>query len=139
MRHGAASSPRTSPRRVIRRRRRPWSAWRPTDPGRGRRRPLGCGPMSDSRQHLDDVDPVVAALAALEAERRAATIDLIASESEMPPAIREALGSAFAGKTAEGYPGHRYHRGTVQADALETLACDRATNLFAADHANVQP
>jgi glycine hydroxymethyltransferase len=90
-------------------------------------------------ERLADVDPAVAELAELEARRRAATIDLIASESEMPLAIREALGSAFAGKTAEGYPGHRYHRGTVHADVLETLARDRATRLFGADHANVQP
>ena len=87
---------------------------------------------------LAAVDPEVAALADAEAARRASTIDLIASESEMPGAIREALGSAFAGKTAEGYPGHRYHRGTVHADVVETLAIDRAKELFAADHANVQ-
>jgi glycine hydroxymethyltransferase len=91
------------------------------------------------RGHLADIDPDVAALAVAEAQRRETTIDLIASESETPLAVREALGSAFAGKTAEGYPGHRYHRGTVHADALETLAIDRARTLFAAEHANVQP
>lgn len=91
------------------------------------------------RGHLADIDPDVAALAVAEAHRRETTIDLIASESETPLAVREGLGSAFAGKTAEGYPGHRYHRGTVHADALETLAIDRARTLFAADHANVQP
>jgi glycine hydroxymethyltransferase len=92
-----------------------------------------------ARIALAAVDPEVAALAAMEADRRAATIDLIASESETPGAIRDALGSAFAGKTAEGYPGRRYHRGTVHADALESLAIERAKQVFGADHANVQP
>jgi glycine hydroxymethyltransferase len=88
---------------------------------------------------LRAVDPEVAALAAAETSRRAATIDLIASESETPAPVREALGSAFAGKTAEGYPGRRYHRGTVHADAVESLAIERARALFGAGHANVQP
>src|SRR4051794_15016478 len=90
--------------------------------------------MDDRWRPLSEIDPVVAELAAMEAERRDATIDLIASESEMPLAISQALASAFAGKTAEGYPGHRYHRGMVHADAVETLARDRATSLFGAEH-----
>src|SRR6185369_16036229 len=49
------------------------------------------------------------------------------------------LGSLFAAKTAEGYPGRRYHRGTRHADAVEQLAIDRAKALFGAEHANVQP
>jgi glycine hydroxymethyltransferase len=85
------------------------------------------------------VDPKVAEILVAEAERRRVTIDLIASESEPVPAVLEALGSVFAAKTAEGYPGRRYHRGTIHADAVEQLAIDRATALFGADHANVQP
>ena len=88
---------------------------------------------------LRDVDPAVASLIEAESARRAATIDLIASESEPSAPILEALGSVFAAKTAEGYPGRRYHRGTIHADAVEQLAIDRAKVLFGADHANVQP
>jgi len=88
---------------------------------------------------LATVDPEVAAIVAAEDERRASTVDLIASESEPSPPVLEALGSVLAAKTAEGYPGRRYHRGTRWADAVEQLAIDRAKALFGADHANVQP
>jgi glycine hydroxymethyltransferase len=88
---------------------------------------------------LAGVDPAVAELVAAEAERRSSTIDLIASESEPSPPVLEALGSVFAAKTAEGYPGRRYHRGTRYADEVEQLAIDRAKALFGAEHANVQP
>lgn len=92
-------------------------------------------PVSD----LDRLDPAVAQLIRSEAERRRRTIDLIASESEPSAPVLEALGSVLAAKTAEGYPGHRYHRGTVFADEVEQLAIDRAKALFGAGHANVQP
>ncbi|MBI2782128.1 MAG: serine hydroxymethyltransferase [Chloroflexi bacterium] len=88
---------------------------------------------------LGAVDPDVARLVAQEADRRARTIDLIASESEPSAPVLEALGSVFAAKTAEGYPGRRYHRGTEFADEVEQLAIDRAKALFGAGHANVQP
>jgi glycine hydroxymethyltransferase len=88
---------------------------------------------------LAEVDPAVAELVAAEAERRATTIDLIASESEPSPPVLAALGSVFAAKTAEGYPGRRYHRGTRYADEVEQLAIGRVKALFGADHANVQP
>jgi glycine hydroxymethyltransferase len=93
-------------------------------------------PASDE---LSIVDPQVGGLVAAELERRRTTIDLIASESEPSDAVLQALGSVFASKTAEGYPGRRYHRGTVHADAVEQLAIDRAKALFGAEHANVQP
>jgi glycine hydroxymethyltransferase len=92
-----------------------------------------------SSDGLDGVDPDVARLVAAEAGRRRRTIDLIASESEPSGPVLEALGSVFAAKTAEGYPGHRYHRGTEFADQVEQLAIDRAMALFGAGHANVQP
>ena len=88
---------------------------------------------------LASIDPEVARLVAAESERRASTIDLIASESEPSEPVLEALGSVFAAITAEGYPGRRYHRGTRYADEVERLAVDRAKTLFEADHANVQP
>jgi glycine hydroxymethyltransferase len=95
--------------------------------------------MPDDPQALDAVDPMVAGLIAAEADRRRRTIDLIASESEASAPVLEAVGSVFAAKTAEGYPGRRYHRGTEHADAVEQLAIDRAKALFGAGHANVQP
>jgi glycine hydroxymethyltransferase len=88
---------------------------------------------------LAELDPVVAELIAQETARRAGTIDLIASESEPSPPVLAALGSVFAAKTAEGYPGRRYHRGTRYADEVEQLAIDRAREVFGAEHANVQP
>lgn len=94
--------------------------------------------MPEQPHALESVDPEVARLIAGEASRRGRTIDLIASESEASPVVLEALGSAFAAKTAEGYPGHRYHRGTEFADQVERLAIDRAMALFGAEHANVQ-
>jgi len=96
-------------------------------------------PVQPLFHSLGEVDPTVAELIAAEARRRATTIDLIASESEPSPPVLAALGSVFAAKTAEGYPGRRYHRGTRYADAVEQLAIDRAKQLFGADHANVQP
>jgi glycine hydroxymethyltransferase len=95
--------------------------------------------MPDDRRALEAADPTVAAILASEADRRARTIDLIASESEPSSPVLEALGSVLAAKTAEGYPGRRYHRGTEFADAVEQLAIDRAMALFGAGHANVQP
>ena len=88
---------------------------------------------------LTDLDPEIAALIAGDAHRQADTIDLIASESTAPAAVLEALGSVVSNKTGEGYPGHRYHRGTAWVDGIETLAIDRAKVLFGAEHANVQP
>src|SRR6185369_11019462 len=96
-------------------------------------------PVEPVSRSLRDIDPWVADLIDAESERRATTIDLIASESEPVPEVLEALGSVFAAKTAEGYPGRRYHRGTRHADAVEQLAIDRAKALFGAEHANVQP
>jgi glycine hydroxymethyltransferase len=95
--------------------------------------------MSDHLEALRSRDPTIASLLAREAERRTGTIDLIASESEPSAPILAALGSVLAAKTAEGYPGRRYHRGTEFADAVEQLAIDRAMALFGAGHANVQP
>ena len=84
-------------------------------------------------------DPEVAALIRAEEQRLCDSIDLIAAENHPAPCIFEALGSGFAVKAAEGYPGSRYHAGCQHADALEKLAIRRCRNLFGADHANVQP
>jgi glycine hydroxymethyltransferase len=88
---------------------------------------------------IASADPAVAALIQKERERQATTLNLIAAENTAPAAILEALGSSFNNKTAEGYPGRRYHTGCRVTDELEQLAVERAKALFGADHANVQP
>ena len=84
-------------------------------------------------------DPAVAALIEKERERQESTLNLIAAENTAPAAVLEALGSSFNNKTAEGYPGRRYHTGCRVTDELEQLAVERAKALFGAAHANVQP
>ncbi|HFE66373.1 MAG TPA: serine hydroxymethyltransferase, partial [Chloroflexi bacterium] len=74
-----------------------------------------------------------------EAARIENTIDLVASETHMPPSILEEMGSALNHKTIEGYPGKRYHAGCQYVDVIENLAIDRMKALFQAEHANVQP
>ncbi len=83
-------------------------------------------------------DPVVMALIDREATRQDATLNMIAAESTATPAVLAALGSVFNNKPAEGYPGRRYHRGCSIVDELEELTIRRATELFGAEHANVQ-
>lgn len=74
-----------------------------------------------------------------ETEKQQNTINLIAAENYASPAVLLAQGSVFTNKYAEGYPGHRYYSGCVNADEVESLAIERAKKLFKADHANVQP
>jgi glycine hydroxymethyltransferase len=74
-----------------------------------------------------------------EVERQNTTLQLIASENFTSPAVLEATGSVLTNKYAEGYPGKRYYGGNVFVDDIEDLARDRATALFGAEHANVQP
>jgi len=88
---------------------------------------------------IQQEDPAVAALIENERERQQTTLNLIAAENTAPAAILEALGSSFNNKTAEGYPGRRYHTGCRVTDELEQLAVERVKALFGADHANVQP
>jgi len=84
-------------------------------------------------------DPCVAELIEKEKARVNHTIDLIAAENHPPPSILEAQGSVFGGKTAEGFPGRRFHAGCRNADEIERLAISRGMRLFKADHVNVQP
>jgi glycine hydroxymethyltransferase len=88
---------------------------------------------------LADVDPEIAELLGRELERQRAQIELIASENFTWPSVFEAIGSVPTNKYAEGYPGRRYYGGCEVVDEIEQLAIDRATDLFGADHANVQP
>ena len=88
---------------------------------------------------LAEVDPEIAEVLHGELERERRTLDLIASENFAPPAVLECQGSVLTNKYAEGYPGRRYYGGCEWVDISEQLAIDRATALFGAEHANVQP
>src|ERR671915_599316 len=74
-----------------------------------------------------------------ELERQRTTIELIASENFTSPAVLAAQGSVLTNKYAEGYPGKRYYGGCEQVDKVETLAIERAKEIFGAEHVNVQP
>lgn len=88
---------------------------------------------------LKKADPEVYAAIEKEAQRENENILLIASENYASPAVLEAQGSLFTNKYAEGYPGRRYYGGCEYADIVETLAIERAKELFGAEHVNVQP
>jgi glycine hydroxymethyltransferase len=88
---------------------------------------------------LADSDPDVAAIIGRELGRQRHRIELIASENIASPAVLEATGSVFTNKYAEGYPGRRYYGGCDYADEVETLAIERAKQLFGCQFANVQP
>jgi glycine hydroxymethyltransferase len=88
---------------------------------------------------LQAADPALAVILSREAVRQASTLDLIASESIPSQPVRAAQASMASGKTAEGYPGGRYHTGTGIVDDLERLAIERAKAVFGAEGANVQP
>ena len=89
--------------------------------------------------HIAKTDPEVWPIMQAEEERQQNTIELIASENHVSPAVREAVGSVFTNKYAEGYPGRRYYGGCVNMDGVEDVARERAKKLFKCDHANVQP
>ena len=84
-------------------------------------------------------DPQIADAIRNEVRRQRENINLIASENYASRAVLEAQGSVLTNKYAEGYPGRRYYGGCEFIDVAERLAIQRATSLFGADHANVQP
>jgi glycine hydroxymethyltransferase len=84
-------------------------------------------------------DPEIAAQVQNEIHRQHEGLEMIASENFVSRAVLEAAGTVFTNKYAEGYPGKRYYGGCEYADVVETLARDRAKELFGAEHANVQP
>ena len=83
-------------------------------------------------------DPMLAELVDEELSRQEHNIEMIASESTAPLAVMELSGSVFTNKTLEGYPGARFQAGSHVADKVETLAVERAKELFHAEHANIQ-
>jgi len=89
--------------------------------------------------NLAQTDPQIAELIRQETRRQESTLELIASESHVSPAVLEAAGSVLTNKYAEGYPGARYYGGCGFYDQIETLAIDRAKQLFSCAFANVQP
>ena len=74
-----------------------------------------------------------------EENRQLNGIELIASENFTSPDVMKATGSVLTNKYAEGYPGKRYYGGCEVVDEIETIAIDRAKELFGASYANVQP
>ncbi|MGI9013451.1 MAG: serine hydroxymethyltransferase [Phycisphaerales bacterium] len=88
---------------------------------------------------VHEQDPELAHLIDLEAQRQATTLELIASENHVSPAVMHAMGSWLTNKYAEGYPGKRYYGGCEFHDQIEELAIDRAKQLFNCNFANVQP
>jgi glycine hydroxymethyltransferase len=90
-------------------------------------------------ENLARVDPEVAEAIRSETLRQGRQLEMIASENFVSEAVLEALGTVLTNKYAEGYPGRRYYGGCEFVDVAERLAIERAKQLFAADHANVQP
>jgi len=88
---------------------------------------------------LSRQDPDIAAVLLSELKRQQTNLQLIASENFTSRAVLAALGSTLSNKYAEGYPGKRYYGGCEEVDKAETIAIDRAKELFGAEHANVQP
>ena len=84
-------------------------------------------------------DPVLAEMIAREAQRQDHEIELIASENYVSKDVLEANGSILTNKYSEGYPGKRYYGGCGIIDEVETLAIERAKELFWAEYVNVQP
>ncbi|MET0370970.1 MAG: serine hydroxymethyltransferase [Sphingobium sp.] len=90
-------------------------------------------------EDLASADPEIFSAIGKELKRQQDKIELIASENIVSKAVLEAAGSIFTNKYAEGYPGKRYYGGCEYADVVETLAIERAKQLFGAEFANVQP
>ena len=88
---------------------------------------------------LKHADPGVAKAIDGELSRQRHKLELIASENIVSHAVLEAQGSVLTNKYAEGYPAKRYYGGCECVDVVETLAIERAKELFDASYANVQP
>ncbi|GAB3025616.1 serine hydroxymethyltransferase [Natronobiforma cellulositropha] len=90
-------------------------------------------------EHVRAADPAVADALEGEIDRQRESLQMIASENHVSRAVLDAQSSVLTNKYAEGYPGSRYYGGCRYADDVEQLAIDRATELFGAEHVNVQP
>ncbi len=94
--------------------------------------------MIDNKE-LKETDVVAYEILLQERKRQEENIELIASENYVSNAVREANGSIFTNKYAEGYPGKRYYGGCEYIDKAEVLAIERAKKLFSCKYSNVQP
>lgn len=90
-------------------------------------------------KYLKEADPKVYESVLSEIERQENTLELIPSENIVSGAVMETQGSVLTNKYSEGYPGRRYYAGNQFIDQTESLAIERAKELFNAEHANVQP
>jgi glycine hydroxymethyltransferase len=88
---------------------------------------------------LSEIDNETYQIINAEAKRQHNTIELIASENFVSPAVLEAQGSVLTNKYAEGYPGKRWYNGCEEVDKVELLAIERVKKLFNCQYANVQP
>jgi glycine hydroxymethyltransferase len=93
----------------------------------------------ENTRTIDTIDPDIASAITKEYDRQRQTLELIASENIVGPAVMAAQASIMTNKYAEGYPGARYYGGCEYVDQAENLAIDRAKALFGAEYANVQP
>lgn len=90
-------------------------------------------------EYLSSFDPEISDLIKKEEQRQIDKIRLIASENYVSHAVLEATGNILTNKYSEGYPEKRYYEGQQFIDQIETIAIERAKELFGAEHANVQP
>ena len=95
--------------------------------------------MIDTVGFLKAKDPEIADAMNAELGRQRRNIELIASENIVSPEVMAAMGSILTNKYAEGYSGKRYYGGCECVDVIETIAIERAKELFGAEFANVQP
>ena len=95
--------------------------------------------MESARELLQQSDPAIFRALAGEEMRQAQGVEMIPSENYTYPEVLATLGSVFTNKYSEGYPGRRYYGGQEFTDTIESLARQRAKQLFGCDHANVQP
>lgn len=95
--------------------------------------------MDYIKSYVQPIDPEVAQAIENEESRQNNKLELIASENFVSRAVMAAQGSVMTNKYAEGYPGARYYGGCEYVDVVESLAIERACQIFGCDHANVQP
>lgn len=95
--------------------------------------------MDTYRRQLTSYDREIAAAIEGEERRQVDGVEMIPSENYTYSEVLAALGSVLTNKYSEGYPGRRYYGGQQYTDAIERIACERACQLFRAEHSNVQP
>ena len=94
--------------------------------------------LTENIRIVEQKDPKIARVLALELKRQQNNLELIASENLVSPEVMATMGSVLTNKYAEGYPGHRYYGGCEYVDIAERICIDRAKEIFSAKYANVQ-